>query len=187
MNLKNIILKGFFLGVIFICIFLLLYYFKNSKNYFRCNFIVVCFILPILNVLFLVYYLISIQHISFKLLFFDYVKITYLMQLIAAIVSVGFVYIFMNFIDIKTKNIFNYQRSDIVYQNAKIEFNKEKHNIFNTNLKKQIIILDNLKVIRDKKLIDFFSFNEKLFIFFIFFINVYFLLLSLFLSLFFNK
>lgn len=186
MNLKNIILKGFLLGVIFICIFFLMYYFKFSKNYFKYNLIVVCFLLPILNVIFLVYHLIKIKCISVKLFFFDYIKFTYLVQLFSLIISIGFIYIFMNFFDIKTKNIFNYQRADLNYQNAKIEFSKDDEtSIYDIRGKK--LILNNLKLIRDKNLVNFFSFNEKFFILFIIGLNIYCLFLSLCLSLFFNK
>lgn len=189
MNLKNIILKGFFLGVIFIFLFLLLYYcFKFSENYFKYNLIIICFFIPILNVIFLVYELIKIKHNFLKLFFCDYMKFTYLIQLFSIIISIGFVYIFMNFIDIKTKNIFNYQRSHLNYQNAKIEFDQQKKtNKIEYNINEQKKILKKLKMIRDKNLLNFFSFNEKLFIFFLISVNIYSLFLSLFLSLFFNQ
>lgn len=186
MSLKNIILKGFILGVIFIMIFFLIYCFKFSKSYFRYNLITFCFLLPILNVIFLVYELIKIKCVSVKLFFFDYIKFTYLVQLFSLIISIGFVYIFMNFFDIKTKNIFNYQRADTNYKNAQIEFcQQEKINSYYT--KENKIILNTLKSIRDKNLVDFFSFNEKFFLYFIIGVNFYCLFLSLFLSLFFNK
>lgn len=189
MNLKNIIVKGVFLGVIFIFIFFLLYCFRFSTNYFKYNLIIVCFFIPILNVIFLVYELIKIKSIYFKLFFFDYIKFTYLVQLFSTIISIGFVYIFMNFFDINTKNIFNYQRAYLNYQNAKIEFTKQKDKLNNIayNINERKIILNNLKIIRDRNLVNFFSLNDKLFIFFIISVNIYSLFLSLCLSLFFYK
>lgn len=193
MNLRKIILKGLLLGIILILLFFLIYFFGFNENYFKYNLVVSCFLVPIIILVFLIYELIYLQKIIFQneITFFTYFKITYLIQLISGICSISFIYLFMNFIDPKSRDVFNYQRANINYQNAKIEIlyqNISFRHLNKKQSKKQAkLILNTLKLIRDKNSMNFFSLRDNLFIIFIFSCSIYYMFLSLSLSLFFRK
>lgn len=188
MNLQTITIKGIFLGTILILLFFLVYFFGFNENYFKYNLIVICFIIPVIIMVFLLYELIQLKKtFKEKLSFFTYFKYTYLIQVISNILSIGFIYIFMNTIDIEARNIFNYQRADINYKNARIQIeegvdfpnlNEEQ------NIKQSKLTLNSLKSIRDHNSVNFFSFTETLFVAFVFGVNIYCIFLSLSLSLF---
>lgn len=186
MNLIKIILKGVLLGLIFILCFCFIYWFKKN-NIFKYNLIFVSFIFPVISVIFIFYQFKKLKFKKKNLYFINIMLYTYLIQIFSAIFSITCIYIFMNFIDIKTRNLFNYQWADLNYKNAKNEILFQNNHFKKLNKiennKQKYLILKTLKSIRNNHKINFFSFQENLFIFFMFGILIYSAILSLFLSL----
>lgn len=159
-----------------------------NENYFKTNLIVACFGVPAVISTFLIIYLSQLKSSVRELSFFIAFKNSYLIQLISGILSIGFIYLFMNYIDVSARDVFNYQRADLNYKNAKTEIENAGADFKNLNAeqgKKQAeLTLKSLKSIRDNNTINFFSFSETFFVAFIFVISIFYLLLSAILSLF---
>ncbi len=187
---KNSILRvAIFLSTLVILMFLIHTIFFINHNYYLASVIINGFALPAIFVTIIIFHLLQIKKQTKSLSFKEAFKNSYLPQLLAGIISISFIFTYFNYIDTDSRNVFNYQRANLNYQNAKKEIESQDSQGFKNMTKEQSKIqaekvLSSLKEIRDKNSINFFSFKENFFIAFLFAVNVFYIIISLFLSLF---
>lgn len=189
MKTNTLLKTGFLLAILVIIMFLIHTIFFINSQYYLTSIIINGFILPAIFVAVIIFHLLQIKKENQSLSFRKAFKNSYLPQLLGGIISISFIFIYFNYVDIESRNIFNYQRADLNYQNAKKEIESPENQGFKNMTKEQSKIqgeklLTSLKEIRDKNTINFFSFKENLFIAFLFATNVFYIIISLFLSLF---
>lgn len=190
MKSNSYVINGVILGIIVIVLFLIHTIFFLDFYYVKLAIIINSFLLPAIFAAYCILYLFGLKKrhnniLSFRTAF----KQAYLTQVIAGIISISFIFIYFNYIDTESRDVFNYQRADINYQNAKKDIEASGDQGFKNLTKEQSKVqaektLSTLKEIRDNKTVNFFSFQDSFFIGFIFSVNFFYIIISLFLSLF---
>lgn len=181
---------GVGLALIIILMFLIVSIFFCNQHYFKTSLLINGFVLPALFTFSVLWALLQLKkqnngQLSFKKAF----TFSYINQLIGGFLSLGFILVYMNFISPETKDIFNYQYLNENYQKFKEEaLNSDTLQFEGLSQEESQVraakILDYLKQTRDELSKDFFSFSESQIWGVIFGMNMFYLLNSLFLSLF---
>ncbi len=183
---------GTILALVVILMFLIVSWFFVDDNYFNTSLFINAYALPPIFVLLTLMGLLQLKKkqngwLKFRKGF----KYCYLNQLIGGVLSLGFILLYMNLISPETRDVFNYQFLDTWYEQAKEELQEvdqleEPESTEKEREERTTEILEMLKEKRDTLSDNLFSLSNPKFWTIFLGMNLFYVLNSVFLSMFFK-